>query len=403
MAQEPNGTIANAQTTNAQTANAQTTNSAAALPILTASRMKSYRACPRQHYYRYVEGYRPLAEPEALKFGTNMHSGWEQYWLSRMRGESSEARFVAAVKAFPKEMDPFLRAKAEAMMIGYTDRWDRIEFEVLAVEKEFTHPLINPETGAKSRSFQRGGKMDVVGRVSDGRGAVIEHKTSSEDTEPGSVYRQKLVLDSQVSEYFDGGDSVAKELGLERIDVCIYDIASKPTIRPFKATPMDDRKYTQPKSKACPMCKKKNAPPAPHIDEKSGAECGDGVVITDPGGQLYANQREVDETPEEYFDRCVKVISENLDDYYQQIEVVRMEEERQEYLFDVWQFAGLIRESERLGRAPKNTSSCFFHNVACSYWAVCTGSTQINNPYQYRKIGHVNEELSNPTGRSERI
>ncbi len=366
------------------------------LPILTASRMTSYRACPRQHYYRYVQGYRPLHEAEPIQFGTNMHLGWEQYWLARMRGESQEARFVAAIKAIPKDMDPFMLAKAEAMMIGYTERWDRIEFEVLAVEKEFTHPLINPETGAKSRTFQRGGKMDVVGRLPDKRGAVIEHKTSSEDTEPGSVYRQKLALNGQVSEYFDGGDSIAHELGLERIDVCIYDIASKPTLRPYKATPPDERKYKQPKTRACAVCKKKNAPPAPHFDEKAGAECSDGVVVTDPGGELYANQRSVDETPKEYFDRCIAAIMAEPNEYYQQVEVVRLEEERQEYLFDVWQFAGLIRESERLGRAPKNTSSCFYHNSACAFWPVCTKSAQITDPYRYRIAGHANEELTKP-------
>lgn len=365
------------------------------LPILTASRMKSYRACPRQHYYRYTKGYRPIYEADAIQFGTNMHLGWEQYWLARMRGASPLERFLAAVKAFPRDtMDPYMLAKADAMMVGYTDRWDRIEVEVLAVEKEFTHSLINPETGAKSRTFQRGGKMDVVVRLADRRGAVIEHKTSSEDTEAGSVYRQKLALDGQVSEYFDGGDSVCPELGLERIDVCIYDIASKPTIRPYKATPEDERKYTQPKTRACAACKKKNAEPGPHFDEKAGALCVDGMVVTDPGGKLYANQRLVDETPNEYFERCVVTIQEMPDEYYQQIEVVRMEEERQEYLFDVWQFAGLIRESERLGRSPKNPSACFLHNTACSFWAVCTKSTSINDPYRYRVAGQANEELS---------
>lgn len=364
------------------------------LPLLTSSRVKSYRACPRQHYFRYVLGYRPIYEPEARQFGTHMHCGWEQYWLARMRGASSEERFLAAVKALPRDMDPYLLAKAEAMMVGYTDRWDRIEFEVLAVEKEFIHPLINPETGAKSRTFRRAGKMDVVGRLPDGRGAVIEHKTSSEDTEPGSVYRQKLVLDSQVSEYFDGGDSVAKEVGLKQIDVCVYDISSKPMIRPYKATPEEERKYKQPKTRACAACKKKNSEPGPHFDEKAGVYCSDGIVVTDPGGELYANQRERDETPGEYFDRCIAVISEEPNEYYQQIEVVRIEEERNEYLFDVWQYAGLIRESERLGRAPKNPSSCFLYNTPCDYWGPCTGMSSINDPYKFRRLTVVNEELS---------
>lgn len=364
------------------------------LPLLTTSRMKSYRACPRQHYYRYVQGYVPVLEPEARHFGTCMHNAWEAYWIARKLGATPIDRFLTAIRQLPAKMDPFARAKAEAMLVFYTWVWDHQDVVVLAIEKEFRHPLINPDTGAKSRTWQRAGKMDVVVALPDGRIAILEHKTTSEDTEPGSIYRQKLALDPQITEYFDGGDSVAREFGYERIDVAIYDVAVKPLIRPKKATPEADREYTKEKSRVCAMCKKKNAPPAPHHDEDAKVDCVDGRVVTDPGGRLHSNQRDRDEMPEEYFDRCVEAIQKEPGEYFQQLEIVRLETERQEYQWDIWQLGALMRESERLGRAPKNPSSCFLYNTPCDFWGPCTHQSSLDDPYKFKKLKQVSQELA---------
>lgn len=317
--------------------------------LLTASRMKSFRACARQHYYSFVLGRRAIKENEAMRFGTIVHHALEAWWHASRRGESVLEDAIAAI---PAELDPFARARAEALLVGYDVAWSGRGFEALEIEREFKLPLINPETGAKSRTWELAGKVDAIVRGPDGRVWVLEHKTSSEDIGAGGAYRARLTLDGQVSQYIEG----AAALGYA-VSGVIYDVLRKPTIDPLKATPAESRKYKK-------------------------------------DGTLYAAQREHDESPEEYRDRCIESLGANPDRHFAQIEVVRLESDRGEYAFDVWQLAELMRESERTGRAPRNGDACFrYSGSPCPYLAVCQGAASINDPYLFRTVG-ASPELS---------
>jgi hypothetical protein len=353
------------------------------MELLTASRLRSFRTCQRQHFLAYVEGYRPTREAPALAFGTAIHKALEAYWLSRKDGAERDP-FVE----LPDDLDPFTRAKAEAMLAAYIESWDAIRVEVLHVEVEFEHPLINPETGYPSRTWRAAGKMDAVVRLSDGRVAVIEHKTTSENPAPGSAYRLRLMLDGQVSQYVQGAEAL--EL---KADLVIYDVLRKPDLDPLEATPEEQRQYTQPKSRQCAVCRKKNAPPGPHRDEAAGTGCVDGRVITDPGGRLYANQRERDETVEEYRDRCIEKIAAEPEKYLSRVPVVRLESERREYQFDIWQWAGLMRESVNANIAPKNPDACHRFGTPCQFWEVCTGQASLEDSSRFVRVENVNQEL----------
>ena len=194
--------------------------------------------------------------------------------------------------------NPFDVARAEAMIRGYDARWSAEQYEVLAVEVEFRAPLVNPETGAPSRTWQRGGKLDAIVRELTGhrRIGIVEHKTSSDDITPGSSYWKQLRMDGQVSGYFVGADA----LGFPA-EFCLYDVLGKPTLRPYKV----------------------------------------------------GLKRKVDETPDEFRLRCMTAIAEAPDCYYRRGEVVRLEAEAAEALFDDWQTAVQMREAQRLGRFPR--------------------------------------------------
>lgn len=310
------------------------------MKLLTASRMKSFRACARQHYYAFVLGKRPLHESEALSFGSIMHAALEAYWST---GPANALDL--ALQHLPEGMDPYARARAEAMLIGYDVAWGDEGFEALAIEKEFKLPLINPDTGASSRTWQLAGKIDMIARGPDGRVWVVEHKTSSEDIGAGGAYRARLTLDGQVSQYIEG----AAALGYAVAGV-IYDVLRKPTIDPLEATPAESRKYKK-------------------------------------DGTLYAAQRDRDETPEEYRDRCIEALGAKPDRHFARIEVVRLEADRDEYAFDVWQLGEFMRESERTGRAPRNGDACFRYGSPCAFFGVCTNTADINNPYAFRTVG----------------
>ena len=129
------------------------------LPLLTQSSTRSYRACPKRYYFRYVAGIRPRTAATSLNVGRSLHKSLEVWWK---RGGDLEA----AIAALGTDGDPWGLAKRQAMIAGYHARYldDLPRWEVVAVEKEFIVDLINPDTGAKSRTFQIGGKVDVLVR-----------------------------------------------------------------------------------------------------------------------------------------------------------------------------------------------------------------------------------------------
>lgn len=366
--------------------------------LLTHSRMASYRACPRKHHYRYVLGYRRISEASALRFGSAIHHGLEAYWFARggwwgrvweicgfSRNDPCPSPWIASTEAkLVRELDVFDQCRAEAMLAAYVTQWDQIEVaQVLGVEEKMTSPLINPETGRESAYWIRAGKTDARILLANGRAAILEHKTTSEDISVGSAYRERLQMDGQISHYLD----MVEANGIQG-DTVIYDVLVKPKQTPSKATEMEKRKYTIPKSKVCPQCKKKNAPPAPHVDEDTGVECADGRIVTDPGGQLHANMREFDETPHEYKERVIDAIGESPESYLQQIEVPRLEHDREVYQFNVWQWAEAMRRSAETGIAPQNPDACFRYGTPCEFWGVCTRTASLDDPGLFEKLGN---------------
>jgi hypothetical protein len=360
------------------------------MDLLTNSRMKSFRSCPRKHFYEYVEGIKPAVDDEALAFGTLVHSCLEAYWKHRQAcGESS---IDVALSVIPTDTDPFTVARVRPMLIAYAESWARVDCGVLAVEREFRLPLVNPLSKHPSRTFELSGKIDLVLRLADGRIAIVDHKTSGESIEPGSEYRRRLVLDGQLSQYWRGCES----LGWSP-DVGIWDVLGKPKLFPSKATPEDEREYTKEKSRACAACKRKNAPPAPHFDEETGRACVDGRVITDPGGRLYATMREFDETADEFEIRIAHAIAADPARYFAQIEVQRLDVEREQYDVNVWHLATMIREAKAYGSAIYNPDSCLRGRKPCPYLDVCEGTASLDDPARFRRA-RIHEELSaNPS------
>lgn len=123
------------------------------LSLLTQSSMRCYRSCPRKFLYRYVMGQRTLKTPETLSTGKSVHAALDVY---RQRGGDLEA-----AKAALTTEDAFTRAKEEAMLMGYAARWGAPQ-GVISVEEQFRIPLVNPETGASSRTFELGGRVDAI-------------------------------------------------------------------------------------------------------------------------------------------------------------------------------------------------------------------------------------------------
>lgn len=195
---------------------------------------------------------------------------------------------------------------------------------------------------------------------------ICERKTSGEPIDPGAPYWARLTLDPQLSLYVDGVESLG-----HKVDGILYDVIFKSRLRPLQATPVEDRKYTKP-------------------------------TKAEPTPRLYANQRDTDETAEEYGRRVLEAIVEAPDKHYQQQIIVRLEQDRHEARTDVWQTACAIRDARRLKVFPRNPDSCFNWGRACEFFPACSGLTTVDDPLMFRRDERTHEELDSDSPRDEK-
>lgn len=344
------------------------------MQLLTNSRGRVFRDCHRKHHLMYDLGWRPVRQAEVLRVGSLVHDGLEAWFRAIMLGASIDEwapRALAAVAA--RAFDVYEQARIDVMLEGYHEHWQHEDLEVVAVEVEFIAPHVNPETFARSRTWQIAGKIDVVVRAPNGL-YKVEHKTSSEEIgDPAGAYWTKLAMDSQVSIYHLGGESLG-----HTFDGCLYDVLRKPGHRPKKATPVDQRKYRQRKT----------------VAEKQLPEQHPAL--------LYKGQRLDDETHDAYYTRVRADVFDDLDRYYRRKDVPRTESQIQEYMYDAWGQAKQMRAMQLAGEknlqhVPRNPDACHRFGT-CAFWQVCSVSGKPEDYHgEYQRVDNVHPELTKVT------
>jgi hypothetical protein len=325
--------------------------------LLTHSRLSCFRACPHRHQLRYEVGLVPDQDELALRVGTAYHAALD----AADKGQDPEAAITAL-----GTLDAHDAAMVAAMFVVHRERWTGDALEVVASELPFEVPLVNPETGRPTPLWDLAGKIDRIYRLPDGRLAIQDYKTTTEDLAPGSDFWLRLSLDQQMSLYL----IAARELGHD-VTTILYDVTARPLLRPLRATPVEDRKFTQKASKL-----------------------KDGTVR--PAGSLYANQREVDETPEEFAARVATAMRADPDSFFARHEIARLDSDLDETRAELWQQQLAIREMQRSGKWWRNPGACL-SPYRCAYIPIC--KQQVNPacaPSGFRILADVHPELARP-------
>jgi hypothetical protein len=331
------------------------------LRVITNSELRTRRRCAREYFHMYVQGYRLIEDKPELRFGSMFHDGREELW----RSGSLDAAIAAAVAG---AADEYEAAKVRVLLTGYEARWGGPPDDLVDTEVEFRAPLINPATGAASRTFVLGGKIDALMKR-----RFNELKTTSEDIGPGSIYWRRLTLDPQVSTYYAG----AKALGHE-VDSCEYDVVRKPALRPSQVALTDESGTKIVHDQSGQRVRTK--------DGKKWRETGDTA-------QGYVLQTRP-ETPAEYETRLTEDVAANPDKYYQRGEIVRLEADEREAQQDAWQLTRSMREAELAGRFPRNPDSCMRYGRVCAYFDVCCGTAALGDTTRFERVDNVHQELS---------
>ncbi|HVY93312.1 MAG TPA: PD-(D/E)XK nuclease family protein, partial [Bryobacteraceae bacterium] len=156
-----------------------------------------FRNCRKAVELRYLQHLVPLERDRNLHFGSIIHECL-QAWHQRRDLEE----ILALIDRLCPEhhQDENQRRDwhlAAALMKAYARRYASDDFEIVALEKNFEGPIINPATGAASRSFVLAGKVDGVVRIGDDY-FILEHKTAGQ---LDGDYLEKLWTDFQITIY----------------------------------------------------------------------------------------------------------------------------------------------------------------------------------------------------------
>jgi len=184
--------------------------------LLTYSALSTYRKCPMKYNLRYEKNLIPVYTDEKLFFGGVIHQALEA-WHGfhgeyEIRKNLTLAKIDEACTGYETDWNKRkVRLLATEMMIGYMEKYRNENFEIIAVEHEFNGEIINPKTGAESKTFSIKGKADGI--IKTDRGLfLLEHKTTSRLMDDPV---DKLWEDTQVGIYV----AYLRDLGFDIVGV----------------------------------------------------------------------------------------------------------------------------------------------------------------------------------------
>jgi hypothetical protein len=348
---------------------------------LTHSRLACAKTCLRKHHWLYVLGLRQVREAEPLRIGRFFHKG-----IALFDKLPRDEAILAAVAAYDMGPGPEFsedqcaawwteRETIATLLAGWFWRWEAMnaEMKVMATEQVFEIPLRNPASGQSSRTWTLAGRRDKVVTLPDGRLAILECKTTSEDLSPDGEFWKRLLMDSQVSIYW----LAALDAGLD-VQTVLYDVTRKPSIRPAQIAVLDQDGLKIVFDGAGNRVLNKDGKP------RQSASFPDG----------YRLQTRT-ESAAEFGARLGTDLAQQPERYFARREIPRLPRDLEEARYELWAWGRILRECERSGHWPRNTAACNgFGRCAC--WDLCTGGFDPADgavPEGWTQLDDVHQEL----------
>lgn len=317
----------------------------------------------------------------------------------------SQVALQAAIDAIERSRgstDPLIVAKVRALMFGYAHRWAGDDYVTISAEEAYHLPVINPATGAASRTFTQGGKFDgVIER--DGKVYLLEHKSSSEDIiDPDAVYWRRLEIDSQVSHYV-----MANWMMERKVDGTLYDVIGKPGIKPRALTiaerkqiaeegvyfgfKVSDAELERVKEASEKIDSFKEIKKQTNADNKKREKAGEPIQEI-PQYVLDGADADVRESIELYEARLARDCIENGNKYYQRKVITRLDQDIAEYAGELWDVAQSMLHARNNEANYRNSGACMTYGSPCEYLGVCSGYDSIDSP-NWERSESVHSEL----------
>ncbi|MFH1682037.1 MAG: PD-(D/E)XK nuclease family protein [Candidatus Eisenbacteria bacterium] len=299
--------------------------------VTTYSLWSLFRNCRKACEWRYRRDLVPIERDRNLTFGALVHECL-MIWHREQDLELVLQHIDRACR--DRAHDGRLRGDwhlARALMAGYATRYPKEDFKVVALEKQFEGEIINPETGAASRSFVLAGKVDGIIRIGQ-ENFLLEHKTTAQ---LGGDYLERLWTDFQISLY---AWYVEKTLGIP-ITGILYNILVKARLKQGQGE--TETEFDTRRKELLARSKTGRSAARRKVSESDGGFQGRlAAKYADPG----------------MFHRETLFISRN------QFSALQTE---------LWELTQAFLGARRRGVFYQNTSFCFHFNRPCPYFPLC--------------------------------
>lgn len=393
------------------------------LEELTHSAESLWDQCQRKYYWRRERRLKPVTEgDEALYLGglwADMQEVFRRLKMARDPAAIDWTRALLAVRTAGRAGDR-LKTRAwnvlYATLDAYVERWDggamppaRHEFgapiggdliEVsdaditwVDVEGVYRTAIVNPATGAASRTFVRAGKVDSVIRIGGFDGLWIhENKLLSDE---GDVRR--LWTDGQIGRYA----GMVERARQDRVAGALYDIAVKPRHRQaeYFLEPEDAWMARLNEGVAERVAKLRAKTIEKKGREPTDDELWDERKRTAELKTFQRKERQA-ETDEEFRARLRAEHFSKPGAFMRML--VHIEADRMEDVAgDTWETTQQILAARRRGKWKRNTSSCYAYGRECPFVHMCRDRRDPFGDDALRAMfvvdDKVNPELEDPT------
>ncbi len=345
------------------------------METITHSRTASFKTCRKRHWYEYQIGLRTIIDAKALRFGSAFHAGLDCWKKTRDTDSAVEVvrnTYGTCPDQFDTETWDIEVETCASLCSAYAWRWGESQHKIIASELSFRLPLINPDTGAPSKLFELAGKIDGIIELEDGRLAVEEEKTCSEDVAIGSDYYRRLQIDAQVTIYA----YAARQLGYD-VSTVLWSATRKPTIKPTAVAITDEL------GAKIVIDKYGSRAKTAKNEWRQTGNAAEGLILqTRPM------------TAAEWSEKLANDIGERPEYYFARIEIPRLDSEIDEMLHELWDIQKTIRQAQIENRWYRTVS--FNTCPMCSYFGLCASKwTQLAGvPDGFQMVENKHPELA---------
>jgi hypothetical protein len=318
-----------------------------AATITTYSMWSLFRNCRKACEWRYIHELVPLEQDHNLAFGTVIHKCLEVWHGTR----NLEAVLDHIDRTYPNRDQAADQKRdwhlAVAMMKGYASCYPTEEFKVVSLETTFDGKIINPATGASSRTFVLAGRVDGIVRIGDEH-YLLEHKTASQ---VDADYLERLWTDFQIVLY---SRYVEQALGV-RIAGVLYNILVKARLQQGRG------------------------------ETEAEYEARRAALIAKSKTGKTSAKRKLPESDDTFQERLAAKYAEPGMFHREMLYISR---DRFETLqSELWELTQAFLDARRRGVFYQNTAFCFHYRRPCAYFPLCRsgGSPNVIDNI-YRKV-----------------